>query len=112
MEERAAVLNALPSEFPLDEASPPEGDEHRQEGAGAVHQAQQGIDAAEFAAGVGDLFDAADAFDGGDEGGAERMYAEVPARVGATSATEEGGSARVEAEKEAEEEGEDEEEEE
>jgi Uma2 family endonuclease len=28
-EERAAVLDALPSEFPLDEASPPEGDEHR-----------------------------------------------------------------------------------
>jgi hypothetical protein len=27
--ERAAVLDALPSEFPLDEASPPEGDEHR-----------------------------------------------------------------------------------
>lgn len=28
-EERAAVLDALPSEFPLDEAAPPEGDEHR-----------------------------------------------------------------------------------
>jgi hypothetical protein len=28
-EERALVLDALPSEFPPDEASPPEGDEHR-----------------------------------------------------------------------------------
>jgi Uma2 family endonuclease len=28
-EERAAVLDALPSDFPPDEASPPEGDEHR-----------------------------------------------------------------------------------
>ncbi len=28
-EERAAVLDELPSEFPVDEAHPPEGDEHR-----------------------------------------------------------------------------------
>ena len=48
---------------------------------------------------------------GGDEDGAERVYAKVPARVGAASAAE-GELARIEAEKEAEEEGEDEEEEE
>jgi hypothetical protein len=49
---------------------------------------------------------------GGDEDGAERVYAKVPARVGAASAAGEGELARIEAEKEAEEEGEDEEEEE